>query len=102
MGNINTITKIIEKELADAEKLLDAMDCPADEQTPEFQDGYVAGLKFAARTIRDNSLYMTIQTAIHQFVKNNYGQAEVDAPSWDIGALTKAVHTAINQENKGE
>jgi hypothetical protein len=32
---------------------------------------------------------MTIKARIRQWVKENYGQSELDNPSWDINSLAK-------------
>lgn len=42
-------------------------------------------------------LFYTVQTAIKSFVRDNYGQSEVENPSWDIDALADYVVDKIKE-----
>lgn len=39
---------------------------------------------------------MTIKAKIRQWVKDNYGQAELDNPSWDINSLAKHLESTAH------
>lgn len=80
--------KTLEKEIKTSEKY---QRHPEQLESPEHESGYCDGLKFALDEWKKHDTAAAIRRAIREFVRNEYGEAEAQIPSWDIRALAQAI-----------
>lgn len=92
---MQNIIKTLKAAIADCEATLETMEAPADDSTPEYEQGHRDALDYALGLIKKCDNKRTIKKAIRAFVRDNYGPAELSAPSWDVDALAQAINESI-------
>lgn len=89
-------TKTLDREIKASEKY---QRHPEQLESPEHEQGYSDGLKFARDQWKNHDTAAAIRRAIREFVRNEYGEAEARAPSWNIRALAQAIADTIKGGN---
>lgn len=84
--------KTLEQEIKTSEKY---QRHPEQLESPEHESGYCDGLKFALDEWKKHDTAGEIQRAIRCWVKDNFGESEARAPSWNIRALAQAIADTI-------
>lgn len=94
---MQNLINLIHASIVESNAYLADMPEPCDDSTPEYEQGHLHTMEFIRDKLEHLDLTDTIKNAIRAFVGENYGDPELDNPSWDIDLLA----TAINNKIKG-
>ena len=89
-------TKTLQQEIKTSIKYLNN---PGELESEEHEAGFLDALKFALCEWKRYDPAAAIRRAIREFVRNEYGEAEARAPSWNIRALAQAIADEIKGGN---